>query len=114
MADSDEERATGLMNRPELAATAGMLFVYPTPRQAYFWMRNTLIPLDMIFADETGVVTRVHSNAVPLDETVIDGGADVKYVLEINGGLAEKMGIAPGSVMQNPVIAGEGAAWPCD
>jgi hypothetical protein len=53
-------------------------------------MRNTLIPLDMIFMDETGTVTRIHENAVPLDETTIDGGDGVQAVLEINGGLASR------------------------
>jgi uncharacterized membrane protein (UPF0127 family) len=77
-------------------------------------MRNTLIPLDMIFADETGTVTKVHENAVPLDETTIDGGPGVQYVLEINGGLAAPMGIGPGAEMRHPAIAPDAAAWPCD
>lgn len=75
-------------------------------------MRNTLIPLDMIFADETGVVTHVHENAIPLDETTIDGGEGVKFVLEINGGLAGRFGIAPGTVLRHPLI--ESAVWPCE
>ena len=69
-----------------------MLFVYEGPRRVAFWMKNTLIPLDMIFADATGRVTRVHANAVPLDETPIDGGEGVQFVLEINGGLADAAG----------------------
>ncbi len=89
-----------------------MLFVYEAPKRAQFWMKNTLIPLDMIFADSTGRVTRVHSDAVPQDETVIDGGEGVQYVLEINGGLAARLGIAPGALMRHPAIAG--AAWACD
>ncbi len=58
-------------------------------------MKNTLIPLDMIFADVTGTVTRVHSNAIPGDTTPIDGGDGVAFVLEINGGLAGRLGIIP-------------------
>ncbi len=112
VADDPAERAVGLMNRPAMASGAGMLFVYEQPQHARFWMRNTLIPLDMIFAGPDGVVTRVHGNAVPLDETVIDGGAGVLGVLEINGGLAAALGIGAGSQMRHPAF-GPAAAWPC-
>jgi len=114
VADTFAERAQGLMNRPSMPSGAGMLFVYETPQQASFWMKNTLIPLDMIFADQAGRVTRVHSNAVPQDETPIDGGAGVAVVLEINGGLAEKLGIAPGAELRNPAVDQSLAAWPCE
>ena len=113
VADDGEERAQGLMFRTELAAASGMLFVYEAPRRVSFWMKNTLIPLDMIFADATGTVTRVHAGAVPGDLTPIDGGEGVQFVLEINAGLAEKLGIAPGTVMRHPAIPAETAAWPC-
>lgn len=115
VADDAGERSLGLMNRESLATSAGMLFVYPEPQRAGFWMRNTLIPLDMIFADETGTVTKVHPNAIPLDESLIDGGPNVQFVLEINGGMAGPMGIEPGAEMRHPAIdaAGE-AAWPCE
>jgi uncharacterized membrane protein (UPF0127 family) len=91
-----------------------MLFVYPAPQRASFWMKNTLIPLDMIFADATGRVTRVHSNAVPGDETPIDGGEGVSFVLEINGGLARRLGIAPGAELRHPAVDPDTAAWPCE
>jgi uncharacterized protein len=113
VADDAEERALGLMNRPKMAMGAGMLFVYPSPKKAGFWMKNTLIPLDMIFVDATGTVTRVHENAVPLDTTSIDGGDGVKVVLEINGGLAGRMGIAPGTVLRHPSLDQTIAAWAC-
>ncbi|MEM7678830.1 MAG: DUF192 domain-containing protein [Myxococcota bacterium] len=112
VADDPAERRQGLMNVEEMATGAGMLFVYEAPRRAVFWMRNTLIPLDMIFADETGTVTRVHENAIPLDETNIDGGEGVQYVLEINAGLSERFGIAPGTELRHPAI--EAPAWPCE
>jgi len=114
VADTGAERAQGLMNRPDMASAAGMLFVYEVPQRAGFWMKNTLIPLDMIFADPAGVVTRVHENAVPLDRTLIDGGPGVKFVLEINGGLARPLGIGPGSVLRHPAIDQAGAAWACN
>lgn len=111
LADTEATRAKGLMNRDKMAASAGMLFVYDSPRRATFWMANTLIPLDMIFADAAGVVTAVHANAVPLDTTTIDGGDGVKFVLEINGGLARRLGIAPGAQMRHSEI--DSNDWPC-
>ena len=114
VADDTAERARGLMFRTELGPASGMLFVYDSPRQPNFWMKNTLIPLDMIFADASGTVTRVHSNAVPGDLTPIDGGPGVMFVLEINGGLADRLGLAPGAVLRHPAIPADLAAWPCD
>ena len=114
VADDGAERARGLMFRESMPRSAGMLFVYDAPQRASFWMKNTLIPLDMIFADETGRVTRVHSNAVPHDTTPIDGGDGVRFVLEINGGLAARMGIAPGAELRHPAIPQATAVWPCD
>lgn len=113
LADTPETRAKGLMFREEMPRSAGMLFRYDAPQRATFWMKNTLIPLDMVFADGAGVVTVVHSNAVPQDESVIDGGAGVVFVLEINGGLAKPLGIVAGSVLRHPLIAEDRAAWPC-
>jgi uncharacterized membrane protein (UPF0127 family) len=113
VADDDQERSRGLMFVEEMPTMTGMLFVYESPRRASFWMRNTLIPLDMLFADETGTITRIHENAVPLDETPIDGGEGVQFVLEINGGLAARLGIAEGDAMQHPAF-GPDAVLTCD
>jgi uncharacterized protein len=113
VADDGPERSRGLMFRTGLDPAAGMLFVYESPRQASFWMKNTLIPLDMIFADVTGTVTRVHANAIPGDTTPIDGGEGVAFVLEINGGLAARIGLEPGAELRHPAV-GAAAAWPCD
>lgn len=114
VADTGAERAKGLMFRDSMASMAGMLFVYESPRAVSFWMKNTLIPLDMIFADGSGTVLRVHEGAEPGNLTPVDGGAGVQYVLEVNAGMARKLGIGAGSVMRHPVIAPEAAAWPCD
>jgi uncharacterized membrane protein (UPF0127 family) len=113
VADDNMERSRGLMFVEDMPTMTGMLFIYESPRRASFWMRNTLIPLDMLFADPTGVITRVHENAVPLDETSIDGGEGVQFVLEINGGMAERLGIEEGDVMQHPAF-GAAAAAPCE
>ena len=112
VADDAQERAQGLMHRESMPFGAGMLFAYEHPQRVSFWMRNTLISLDMIFMDETGAITHIHENAVPLDETGIPGGDAVQYVLEINGGLSKRLGIAVGSELRHPII-GELAAWPC-
>lgn len=111
VADDDAERSRGLMFRESLPRSAGMLFVYESPRRATFWMKNTLIPLDMIFADASGRVTKVHANAQPQDLTTIDGGEGVKLVLEINGGLAARLGIGPGAELRHLSIADP--AWSC-
>lgn len=113
IADDREEITKGLMFRKSMPAKAGMLFVYPRPSTVAFWMRNTLIPLDMIFMAADGTVRRVHENAVPLDETPIPGGSDIQFVLEINGGMASVLGIAPGDVMKHPAVDQDLAAWPC-
>ena len=113
VADDAAEQAQGLMFREKMPASAGMLFAFAAPKHAQFWMKNTLIPLDMIFADATGRVTRVHSDAIPQDETPIDGGEGVAFVLEINGGLAARMGLTEGSEMRHPMIAQSTAVWPC-
>ncbi len=114
IADDNDEIRLGLMNRESMPRSAGMLFVYDQPASVSFWMRNTLIPLDMIFIGADGVVRRVHENAVPLDETPIFGGDDIQYVLEINGGLAKALGIGEGSELRHPAVDPELAAWPCE
>lgn len=98
----------------EMATSAGMLFVYDAPQPVSFWMRNTLIPLDMVFIRRDGSVARVHENARPLDETSIFGGDDIQFVLEVNGGLTRRLGIGPGAVAQHPAIPQDAALFPCE
>ena len=113
VADDHAERSKGLMFVEEMPKRAGMLFVYERPQPVSFWMRNTLIPLDMLFFDANGVLKRVHSNAVPLDETPIPGGQDIQYVLEINGGLAQMFGIREGAELRHPALDQDIAEWSC-
>ena len=112
VADTGPERSQGLMNVPDMPPMTGMLFVYDSPHRASFWMRNTLIPLDMLFAGPDGTILSIHANANPLDDTSIPGGDGIQYVLEINGGLATRLGVDVGDVLQHPSI-GPIAAMPC-
>ena len=114
LAITPEEQRQGLMFREALGRLEGMLFVYDRQQPLSFWMRNTLIPLDMIFIDETGTVVNVHAEAVPLDETPISSAAPGLAVLEINGGMAETLGIGAGDVIRSPAMPQERAAWSCD
>lgn len=113
VADDAAERAQGLMFREAMSASSGMLFVNDTPRHTQFWMKNTLIPLDMIFIDQTGLVTRIAENTRPLDETMIDGGPNVLMILEINGGMAKSLGITVASQLRHPALNSAIALWPC-
>lgn len=113
VADDAAERAKGLMHRERLPTASGMLFVYSRASNVSFWMENTLIPLDMIFVDPSGTVLRVHENAIPRDRTPIAGGPGIKLVLEINGGLARRMGVTEGAVIRHPAIDQSLAAFPC-
>lgn len=112
IADDYQERARGLMFVKQMPTLSGMLFIYEEPQPVSFWMKNTLIPLDMIFTAPDGEILSIHENAVPGDLTPIPGGDGVQMVLEINGGLSSRLGIAVGDVMQHPSF-GEDARRPC-
>lgn len=113
IADDAAERAQGLMNRQALPRGAGMLFIYDQPQPVAFWMKNTLIPLDMIFIRADGQVGAVHAMAVPGDETSIPGPEDTLMVLEINGGLAGRLGLGEGAELRHPALDQDAALWPC-
>lgn len=113
IADDAAERAQGLMHRESIPKSSGMLFVYDRPQVLSFWMRNTLIELDMLFIDASGVVRHIHHRAQPLDDTPVLGGRDLTHVLEINGGLAERLGITEGALVRHPSFSPDVAAWPC-
>ncbi len=97
--DTPESRAQGLMFRTSLAPDAGMLFDFKELRPVAFWMRNTLIPLDMIFIREDGSIANVHVNAKPLDPTSIPSDGPVEFVLEIAGGRSVELGIKAGDIV---------------
>lgn len=96
VARTGEEQATGMMYRTELAEDAGMLFVFPRPRKAAFWMLNTYIPLDLIFIRKGGIIESIRPNAEPMSMDLLESRGSVIAVLEIAGGLSARLGLAPG------------------
>lgn len=102
LASDDAARSTGLMHRSSMDRRSGMLFRFDDTRPVAMWMKNTFIPLDMIFANEAGVVTHIHRGAVPQSTDIISSQGPVRYVLEINAGEADETGIKPGDKMQHP------------
>lgn len=94
--DTNESREKGLMCRKTMAADRGMLFDFKKVDNVAFWMKNTILPLDMLFIAADGRIVSIAKNAVPFDETPIPSGAPVLGVLEIGGGVADKDGIEPG------------------
>lgn len=105
IADTDEERALGLMFRETMAADHGMLFIFPEAGERYFWMKNTPLPLDIIFASENGEVVHVAANTTPFSERIIPSNGAAKYVLELNAGTAKRIGLKPGSTLMSASIS---------
>ena len=99
-----EEKARGLMFRMRLPDGEGMLFGYDPPREITMWMRNTLIPLDMVFIRSDGVVHRIEASTHPLSEEIIASRGDVAACLELAGGAAERMGLKPGDWVEHPLF----------
>ena len=108
VADTDERRALGLMYRTSLAADAGMLFDFKQDEDVAMWMRNTRIPLDMLFIDRTGKIVNIAERAVPFSEATISSAAPVRAVLEVNGGTVARLGIKPGDQVIHPMFGNAG------
>ncbi|MBO9558972.1 MAG: DUF192 domain-containing protein [Caulobacter sp.] len=104
LAITKAEQERGLMFRKSLAPDRGMLFPYNPPQRAAFWMKNTLIPLDIIYIAPDGRVLSIARNAVPHDETPIPSGGVIRGVLEIPGGRAAQLGILPGDRVLNKIF----------
>ncbi len=102
IADNDASREHGLMDRRYMAADHGMLFEFDREAPVAFWMKNTYIPLDMIFIAPSGVVTHIAANAEPLSERVIPSGGPCVAVLELNGGTAASIGLKVGDKVRHP------------
>lgn len=109
LAISQPQQAQGLMYRKSLASDAGMLFVFPSTQTATFWMKNTYIPLDMLFIAGDGRIADFHERAVPLSERNIVSKLPVRAVLELNGGTVARLGIKVGDVVHQKIFGnGEG------
>lgn len=104
LAADPASEARGLMFRKTMAADAGMLFDFHKPRMVTFWMKNTILPLDMIFIRADGTVSTVAANAVPYSEKPIPSAEPVRAVLEIDAGLAKTLGIEPGAQVHHAIF----------
>jgi uncharacterized membrane protein (UPF0127 family) len=104
VASNAASQERGLMYRRSLAPNAGMLFDFHHPRTVTFWMRNTIIPLDMIFIRANGTISTIHANATPYSLTPIPSAEPIRAVLEINGGQSAKLGIQAGNRVHNPIF----------
>ena len=101
IAADDNAREYGLMFRKHMADDHGMIFDFPDVQPRSFWMKNTLIPLDMLFVGPDGRIVSVAKRAKPLDETAVSSYFPARAVIEINGGLADKLGIQAGDQVQD-------------
>jgi uncharacterized membrane protein (UPF0127 family) len=106
IADTEAAREKGLMYRKSLPEGQGMLFDFHQEQSVGFWMKNTYIPLDMIFIRGDGRILRIAENTEPLSERIIPSGGPVLAVLEVIGGTARKLGIAPGDRVAYPIFSG--------
>ena len=104
LAKTPAQMTQGLMFRTSLAPDAGMLFDYRQPTAATMWMRNTLIPLDMLFVDAQGRIVNIHERAVPQSLDLIAAAEPVRAVIELNGGTAARLGIEPGDRVVHPIF----------
>src|SRR5436305_8969591 len=104
LATSPAQMIQGLMFRQSLAPDAGMLFDYQASSMASMWMKNTLIPLDMLFVDAAGHIVNIHERAVPGSLDPIAAAAPVRAVIELNGGTTARLGIRPGDRVIFPIF----------
>jgi uncharacterized protein len=104
LAETPAQMEQGLMFRTALAPDAGMLFDFKRPTMATMWMHDTLIPLDMLFVDARGTIVNIAQRAVPESDAIISAAAPVRAVIELNGGTAARLGIAPGDRVLYPIF----------
>ena len=114
VANGREEISVGLMERESLDADKGMLFDFDPPREPSMVMKNTLIPLDMLFISDDGYVEMIARNTVPGSLRTISPGVPVRAVLEINGGQAAELGIQPGDTVEHPLFGNVAADAPAE
>ena len=104
IAETADQRAQGLMFRRQMAPDAGMLFLFGSVEERAMWMKNTLIPLDMLFIDEQGEIVRIEERTVPHSLRAIFSGGPVSAVLELNAGTSSRLNIGPGDRVVYPAF----------
>jgi len=105
LADEPAQRQKGLMYRRQLAGNAGMLFDFKAEQPISMWMKNTYIPLDMLFISQSGEVLHIAEHTVPFSLDRIDSGAPARFVLEVAAGTAGRLGIKPGDTVRHRLMA---------
>ncbi len=105
--DKEDTREKGLMFRKSLDPKEGMLFVYPSTRKVRMWMKNTYVPLDMLFVDQKGTIVHIHENAEPHSLKTIESTKPVIAVIEIAGGEAKKLDLHVGDLVKHPAFSGK-------
>lgn len=104
VANTPERRTAGLMNRTDLPVDSGMLFDFTRSAPVSMWMKNTFIPLDMLFIRSDGIISNIAERTVPGSLTQIDSAGPVLAVLELNGGTSARLGIRPGDLVIHPIF----------
>jgi uncharacterized protein len=108
IAETTQEKAQGLMFRTRLDDNKGMLFFYEVPQEITMWMRNTYIPLDMVFIRRDGVVHRIEAKTQPLSDDIVASRGDVTACLELAGGAAERLGLKAGDRIEHRYFESKG------
>ncbi|SNY93525.1 Uncharacterized ACR, COG1430 [Cohaesibacter sp. ES.047] len=104
LALTDVERAKGLMYRTKMADDHGMLFDFAQSAPVYMWMKNTYIPLDMLFITKEGRIHHIVTGTTPLSESIIGSGGSVRYVLEVTKGTVARTGVRPGDFVKHQLF----------
>ncbi|MEX2455613.1 MAG: DUF192 domain-containing protein [Rhodospirillaceae bacterium] len=104
LALSERQQTQGLMYRRQLAPDGGMLFVYRQEGQISMWMKNTYIPLDMLFIGRDGKILKIAERTVPMSEAIVSSGGPAKAVLELNAGTASRLGLKPGDLVVSAAL----------
>jgi uncharacterized protein len=110
IADTDPERMQGLMHRTDFPENRAMLFVFDETRPIMMWMKNTPLPLDMVFVAQDGKIAAIRENTKPFSEAIVSSTVPVKYVVELRAGAAKRLGLAIGEPVRHPAICGQCAA----
>lgn len=104
LALTEAQREQGLMFRRSIGENEGMLFDFGETRMVYMWMKNTVLPLDMLFLDPAGKVVHIHENAVPFSETIIPSVEPVRYVLEVGAGTVRRLNLSKGDMASSHTV----------